>query len=122
HMMSILVTTVLANIFLYYLLRYGEGWLRRGAALVPLSPHITANLLRAAHQSIVANVNGVLVVALAQGLFLSLGFWFLGVGSPLLLGLLGAFASVVPFVGATLVWVPVAISFVLMGSYWKALA
>jgi len=121
HMMSILVTTVLANIFLYYLLRYGEGWLRRGAALVPLSPHITANLLRVAHQSIVANVNGVLVVALAQGLFLSLGFWFVDIGSPLLWGMFGAIASVVPFVGATLVWVPAVVGLVLMGFYWKAL-
>jgi predicted PurR-regulated permease PerM len=122
HMTSILVTTVLATLFLYYLLRYGEGWLCRGAALVPLSPHITANLLRVIHQSIVANVNGILFVALAQGLFLSLGFWFLGIGSPLLWGTFGAIASVVPFVGATLVWVPAVIGLVLMGSYWKALA
>src|SRR5262249_7576753 len=71
---SILVTTVFAMLFLYYLLRYGEQWLTRAVALVPVSPQITANLLRTAQQSIIANVNGVLVVALAQGLFLSLGF------------------------------------------------
>ena len=122
HITSILVTIVLTNIFLYYLLRYGEGWLRRGAALVPLSPHITANLLRVAHQSILANVNGVLVVALAQGFFLTLGFWFVGISSALLWGMFGAMASVIPFVGASLVWVPVVIGLVLMGFYWKALA
>jgi predicted PurR-regulated permease PerM len=122
NMTSILVTIVLATIFLYYLLRYGEGWLRRLAALVPLSPQITANLLRTAHQSIVANINGVLGVALAQGLFLSLGFWFVGIGTPLLWGMFGAIASVIPFVGATLVWVPAVIGFIFMGSYGKALA
>jgi predicted PurR-regulated permease PerM len=57
---SVLVTNVFAMFFLYYLLRYGEGWLRRAVDLVPLSPDVTANLLRAAHQSIVANVNGCL--------------------------------------------------------------
>jgi len=119
---SILFTSALATIFLYYLLRYGEEWLGRGAALLPLRPQITANLLRIAHQSIVANVNGVLAVALAQGLFLSLGFWFVGIGSPLLWGMFGAIASVVPFVGATLVWVPAVTGLVFMGSYWKALA
>jgi predicted PurR-regulated permease PerM len=122
NMTSLLVTRVLATIFLYYLLRYGEGWLGRVAALVPLSPPITANLLRVAHQSIVANVNGVLGVALAQGLFLSLGFWFVGIGSALLWGMFGAIASVVPFVGATLVWVPAVIGLVFLGSYGKALA
>jgi predicted PurR-regulated permease PerM len=119
---SIVVMSVFATIFLYYLLRYGEGWLGRGAALVPLNPHITTNLLRVAHRSIVANVNGVLVVALAQGLFLSLGFWFLGIGSPLLWGMFGAIASVIPFVGATLVWVPFVIGLVFIGAYWKAVA
>jgi predicted PurR-regulated permease PerM len=118
---SIVVTTVLATIFLYYLLRYGEAWLGRVTALIPLSPYTTANLLRTAHQSIVANVNGVLGVALAQGLFLSLGFWFVGIGSPLLWGMFGAIASVVPFVGATLVWVPFVVGLVFIGSYWKAL-
>jgi predicted PurR-regulated permease PerM len=120
-MTSIAFTSVMATIFLYYLLRYGESWVRRAAALVPLSPHITANLLRVAHQSIVANVNGVLVVALAQGSFLGLGFWFVGIGSPLLWGMFGAIASIVPFVGPTLIWVPAVIGFVFMGSYWKAL-
>src|SRR6185295_19091312 len=37
-MTSVLVTNVLAIIFLYYLLRYGEGWVHRAVALVPLSP------------------------------------------------------------------------------------
>jgi predicted PurR-regulated permease PerM len=119
---SIVVMSVFATIFLYYLLRYGEGWLGRVAALVPLNPHITTNLLRVAHRSIIANVNGVLVVALAQGLFLSLGFWFVGIGSPLLWGMFGAIASVIPFVGATLVWVPFVIGLIFIGSYWKALA
>src|SRR5262245_25026837 len=120
NMTSLLVTRVLATIFLYYLLRYGEGWLDRAAALVPLSPRITANLLRVAHESIVANVNGVLVVALAQGSFLSLGFWFVGIGVPLLWGMVGAIASVLPF-GVALIWAPAVIGFVFKGLYLKAL-
>ena len=121
NIVSILVIAVLANILLYYLLRHGESWLARGAALVPLSPHITATLLRVTHRSIVANLNGVLAVALAQGLFLGLGFWFLGIGSPMLWGLFGAIASVIPFVGSTLIWVPFVIGLILIGAYGKAL-
>jgi predicted PurR-regulated permease PerM len=107
---------------LYFLLRYGELWLSRVTALIPLDPNITSNLFRTAHQSIVANMNGVLVVALAQGLFLSLGFWFVGIASPLLWGMLGAIASIVPFVGTALIWVPAVIGLFIMGLYWKALA
>src|SRR5262245_27969295 len=112
---SIVITSILAMIFLYYLLLYGDAWLRRVAALAPLNPDVTAKLLHTAHQSIVANVNGVLVVALAQGLLLSLGFRFVGIATPLLWGFVGAIASLVPFVGATLVWIPAVIGFVVTG-------
>jgi predicted PurR-regulated permease PerM len=118
---SIVVTSVLAILFLYYFLRYGEQWLSRLAALVPLNPDITANLLRTAQHSVVANVNGLLVVGIAQGLFLSLGFRLVGISSPLQWGVIGAIASLVPFVGITLIWAPAVIGFVVFGFYWKAL-
>src|SRR5262245_37443913 len=44
-MTSILITSVLAMIFLYYLLLYGETWVRRAADLAPLNPDVTAKLL-----------------------------------------------------------------------------
>jgi predicted PurR-regulated permease PerM len=121
NIVSIVVVSVFAAIFLYYLLRYGDAWLARVAALVPLNPQVTSNLLSVARRSIVANVNGVLAVALAQGLFLSLGFWFVGIGSPLLWGMLGAIASIIPFVGTTVVWVPFVIGLIFAGAYWKAI-
>ena len=49
------------------------------------------------------------------------GIPFRGYSTPLLWGLVGAIASLVPFVGATLVWVPAVIGFVVTGSYWKAI-
>ena len=45
----------------------------------------------------------------------------MGIGSPLLWGMFGAIASVIPFVGATLVWVPFVIGLIFIGAYWKAL-
>jgi len=66
-------------------------------------------------------VNGVLAVALGQGLLLCLGFWIVGVRSPVLWGAFGGMASIIPVVGSPLIWVPVVIAFVVMGSYWKAL-
>jgi len=39
----------------------------------------------------------------------------------MLWGTVGGLASIIPVVGAPLVWVPVAIAFLLLGSYWKAL-
>jgi predicted PurR-regulated permease PerM len=118
---SILITGLLVIIFLYFLLRHGGDWIGRLAVLIPLDPRVTASLFKTVRDSVVANVNGVLAVAAVQGLLLGLGFWFVGVRSPVLWGAFGGLASIIPVVGSPLVWVPVVIAFVFMGSYWKAL-
>ncbi len=118
---SVLLTGLLVTIFLYFLLRHGEDWIGRLRLLIPLEPRITASLFQTVHNSVVANVNGVAAVAAGQGLLLGLGFWVLGVRSPVLWGAIGGLASIVPVVGAPLVWVPAVIAFAVMGSYWKAL-
>jgi len=118
---TVLITGLLVTIFLYFLLRYGEDWIGRLAVLLPLDPRITASLFKTVHDSVVANVYGVLAVAATQGLLLGLGFWFVGVRAPALWGAFGGLASIVPVVGCPLVWVPVVVAYVLMGFYWKAL-
>jgi predicted PurR-regulated permease PerM len=118
---TIFITALLVTVFLYFLLRYGKDWIDRLAVLTPLDPRTTASILRTVNDSVVANVNGVFAVVVGQGLLLSLGFWLVGVQSPVLWGALGGLASIIPLVGAPLVWVPAAIAFLLMESYWKAL-
>ncbi len=118
---TVVITVVLVTVFLYFLLRYGMEWITRLALLTPLGPHTTASILRTVHDSVVANVNGMLAAAVGQGLLLILGFWFVGVRSPVLWGAVGGLASIVPIVGAPLVWVPVVIAYLLMGSYGYAL-
>ena len=118
---SFLITSLLVTIFLYFLLRYGEEWIRRVSAEIPLDPRTTARLFRTVHQSIIANVNGVVIVAASQGIFLTLGFWFVGLQSPVTWGIFGGLTSVIPIFGAPLVWIPFVISFAFQGLYWKAL-
>ncbi len=114
-------TVLLVTIFLFFLLRHGEDWAVRLAALTPLDARATASLLRTVRDSVVGIVTGVFASMAGQGLLLILGFWLVGVRSPVLWGALGGLASVVPLVGASLVWAPVVIAFLLMGAYWKAL-
>jgi predicted PurR-regulated permease PerM len=118
---TLLITGLLVTLFLYFLLRHGEEWLSRLAVLMPVDRRISASLFQTVHDSVVANVNGVVAVVLGQGLLLVLGFWIVGVRSPVLWGALGGLASIIPVVGSPLVWVPVVLSFLFAGAYWKAL-
>ena len=117
---NFLVTSLLVTIFLYFLLRKGSGWIAQLAALTPLDPPVRDRLLGTVRDSVMANLTGMLAVVIAQGLLLSLGFWIIGMRSPLLYGMLGGLASILPVVGAFLVWAPVAIAYVLEAAYWKA--
>jgi predicted PurR-regulated permease PerM len=116
-----IITGLLGAIILYFLLRYGSDWIARLAALTPLDSRTNDRLLRTVRDSVMANLSAMLAVIVAQGLLLSLGFWFIGVHSPVLWGMIGGLASIVPVVGAFLIWAPVAIAYVLQGSYWQAL-
>lgn len=48
---SVLITGLLVTIFLYFLLRHGEEWIGRLAALIPLDPRVTASLFQTVHHS-----------------------------------------------------------------------
>ncbi|WP_258051808.1 AI-2E family transporter [Mesorhizobium sp. INR15] len=63
-----------------------------------------------------ATVYGTLAVAAVQGSLGGLMFWILGLPTPLLWGLVMSLLSVVPVLGAFIVWIPAAILLLLMAT------
>ena len=118
---SFFFNVLLMTVFLYFFLRYGKVWIYKLAALTPLDRPVAINLLKTVHNSVAANVNGMLAAVVGQGILLSLGFWFTGVRSPVLWGTIGGFVSILPVVGSWLIWLPVAGGFLFMEAYGKAL-
>ncbi len=118
---SFAVNSILVGVFLYFFLRHGEQWIARLATLARIPPSSTNRIVGAMRNSVVANVSGVFAVAAGQGLLLILGFWFVGLRAPVLWGAIGGLASLIPIVGAPLVWVPVVIGYLAEGAYTKAL-
>jgi predicted PurR-regulated permease PerM len=78
------------------------------------------NLLLAKFTTVVrATVKGNIAVALVQGILGGLIFWILGIEGVVLWGALMAFLSLLPAIGASLVWVPAALYFLATGAIWK---
>jgi predicted PurR-regulated permease PerM len=116
------VTGVFITLYLaFFLIRDGRELARSARRSMPLAPAHQRELLDKFGTVIRATVKGNLVVAALQGLLGGLALWALGVGAPLLWGVLMAFLSLVPAVGAALVWAPVALYFLLAGAAWKGL-
>ena len=69
-----------------------------------------------------ATVKGTFVIAAVQGTIGGVAFWVLGLGSPVLWGVMMAVFSLLPAVGGALVWVPAALYLLAVGSWGKAIA
>jgi predicted PurR-regulated permease PerM len=114
-----IVNLFLMLYLLFFLLRDGEMLTRRIKAALPLREEQQQTLLGKFTVVIRATVKGNIVVAVVQGALGGLIFWILGIHAALLWGVLMAFLSLLPAVGAAVVWLPVAIYLVATGSLWQ---
>jgi len=106
---------------LFFLLRDGGTLSRRVTQAIPMSEAYKQHLARKFTTVIRATVKGNVAVAATQGLLGGLAFWVLGIQGALLWGVLMGFLSLLPAVGAALIWVPVAAYFLLTGALWQGI-
>lgn len=106
----------------FFLIRDGELISRSLQRAIPLAPSHKRELLQKFATVIRATVKGNLLVALIQGSLGGLAFWFLGIKGAVLWTVVMAFMSLLPAVGAGLVWAPVAIYFLVTGAIWQGVA
>ncbi len=104
---------------LFFLLQDGDALLSRVRTAVPLREEQKHALFSRFAVVVRATVRGGILVAVAQGALGGLAFWFLGIHAPLLWAVIMAFLSLLPAIGAGLVWVPVAVYLLATGSTWQ---
>jgi len=106
---------------LFYLLRDGDGLLIRVKNAVPLEAGQKTLLLNKISLVVRATVKGGIAVAVIQGMLGGLAFWFLDIPAPLLWAVVMAFLSLLPAIGAAIVWGPVALYLLVTGDIWQGL-
>ncbi|MEH3085937.1 MAG: AI-2E family transporter [Xylophilus ampelinus] len=107
---------------LFFLLRDGGALSRKIRDAIPLREEHKRDLLGKFATVIRATVKGNIAVAVVQGALGGIAFWFLGIPAPLLWGVVMAFLSLLPAVGAGLIWLPVAVYLLVTGSVWEGVA
>ncbi|HYZ85428.1 MAG TPA: AI-2E family transporter [Bryobacteraceae bacterium] len=115
------LTQIIFGIFiLFFFVRDTELLVTNARALIPLSPTDTRMLFDRVHLTVYVSIVGQLIVSAAQGFLGGVGFWMLGLPSPVFWGCVMAALSVMRVLGPAVVWVPGAISLALAGSWTKA--
>ncbi|MDQ3802742.1 MAG: AI-2E family transporter [Acidobacteriota bacterium] len=116
-----LAQLVITFFTLFYLLRDRRAILKAVRSLLPLSPPEADSIFARVGDTIHATVYGTFVVSSVQGVLGGLMFWWLGLPGPLLWGFVMFLLSLVPVLGAPVVWIPAAAFLALTGGWWKAL-
>lgn len=106
---------------LFFFLRDRDRVLRAVERFLPLTRVETQEVFDVAGDTIHATVWGTLAVGLVQGTLGGLVFWWLGLPAPLLWGAVMALLSVLPVLGAAIVWITAVAYFALQGQWLDAL-
>lgn len=118
---------ILITIFsTYYFLKHGKDLYKFFSDLVPLPEGRYKQILLRFDDLSRGMVFGQIAVGFIQGIFAWLGLMILQVPNPILWGFLTAIISIIPLLGAALVWVPITIYLFVIGmttgEYWRAVS
>lgn len=119
---DLLVSFAVMLYLLFFFLRDGAELARKIRTAIPLGEHQKRLLQLKFNRVVRATVKGNLLVAITQGVLGGLIFWFLDIPSILLWTVLMALLSLLPAVGAGMIWAPVAAYFLMTGSTWQGVA
>jgi len=120
--LDFIVSVFVALYLLFFLLRDGAGLAARIRQAVPLRQDQQQQLFERFATVIRATIKGTILVAAAQGALGGVIFWALGIRSSLLWGAVMAVLSLLPAIGAALVWLPVSLYFLAIGAVWQGIA
>ena len=123
--MTALTATFLLNLFvmlyaMFFFFKDGHKILERIFYYLPLSDEDETRMLARFTSITRATVKGTLVIGAIQGALAGLAFWVAGIDGAALWGTVMTILSIIPGIGAPLVWVPVVIVLFLNGQYLTA--
>lgn len=100
---------------LFYMLKEGNNLLDAIKKLLPFDYKIKHKLISKTDELLKALIYGSLITSLIQGFVGGLGFFVLGINSPIFWGILMAFFALIPFIGTPIIWLPTTISLLFQG-------
>lgn len=116
---KILIGLLFMIVSLFYFLRDGERIVHRLVSLSPLADSYDEQIMKKVGLSINSIVRGSLAIALIKGFLTALGFAIFSIPNPILWGTVSAFASLIPFVGSSIVIVPAILYLFAAGSLFN---
>lgn len=118
---SFIFNFVIMVFALFFFFRDGKGFCKELIILIPMKEGEKTKITTIFSDTIDAVIMGSLAIAVVQGLLVGLIFWILGISYPVIAGALSFVLSLLPLIGAIIVWAPVGIYLLFTGSIVKGI-
>lgn len=110
------IVDVLIILFvMFYTFKDGDVALKRLKNLIPLKLHHKKRIFERIDDMIKSTVYGMILIAILQGIVAGIGYYFFGLHSPILLGIVTAAAALIPVIGTVIIWLPAGLYLILNG-------
>lgn len=107
---------------LYFMLIGGMRMEEYCRAMLPFNTVVARNAMREVYMIVRSNAIGIPLIAIVQGSVAYVGYVVCGVPSALFWSVITCFATILPVVGAAMVWVPLALVLAVEHSWGAAIA
>jgi|GEM_PF-832617 len=111
----IIAEIILALVMSFFILKDWENILKKIENILPMRKKTTKRLITEFGDITHTVVYAQLFVAFVQGVLGTIGFYIFGVPLPIILGLVMAFAALIPTIGTAILWVPISLFMVISG-------
>lgn len=117
-----LLGSILLMYFLLYYLLINIGKVERSLfSYLPFTKEGINILTKELHDMTIANAIAVPLIALGQGIVASLGFWIFGLNDPFFWGIMCGCVSIIPIIGAGLIYLPAGIFMLGTAASWHGI-
>jgi predicted PurR-regulated permease PerM len=106
---------------LYFMLVNGRQMEKSLYEYIPLKDENVIRLGEEVKNMVVSNAIGIPVIAIIQSIFALVGYWIFGIHDALFWFGVTCFTAMLPVVGSTIVWLPLAVHLLVEGQKWQGI-
>ena len=90
-------------------------------SLLPFDDDNKKSVIHSVKMMVTSNAIGIPLLAIIQGVVATIGYIIFDAPSPILFGFLTCFATIIPLIGTSLIWFPLAVYLALTGDWFNAI-
>ncbi|HLC22212.1 MAG TPA: AI-2E family transporter [Candidatus Nanoarchaeia archaeon] len=116
-----IINVFIALFVLFYTLRDGEKLYNKFISVIPIPESYRNRFVKKFETTVASLFYGEITLAFVGGIVATVGFYFLGVSSPIIWGIVVGLAAILPGIGPTIAWVPLTIIAYVQGDTTRAI-